>query len=629
LNGKITGAVSVWHDVTKIERLMAQLESERARLSTIIATAPVGISVTDHQGQIVLVNPFAKILTGLALSEMDPSANLDEALVNLLADPLALSSQLGETQINLEMSFLGHTGELCYLLVNTAPIIDRRATIQGAVAIFQDITQRKKVEEALRQARDELEQRVQERTRELAVTNQDLRAEIAERKRAEELISQNTARLEALAEISRSLVEAGPVFSALLETVARSLSSMIGDTCIIRMLSEDEQRLQLAAWYHPDPHARYLLKQTLEEMPEVVHLHPIGEVFLSGESLLISQVSEEQMDTLQKFSSTTFFEKFGLSSVMIAPLRIQGKLVGTLSLFRDRNRNPYTMEDQAMLQNLSARIALAIANIRLYTDLEEALQKEQAMRRQLVQAEKHSAISRMVASVAHELNNPIQTIQNCLFLTFQDIPADSHIHEYLNMALSETRRVAKLVTQLREIYRPSKTSPSHYVNIFSLLGEVKNLLLPHLQHQHVKWNPLFEEADVFVEGIPDQIKQVFLNISLNAIEAMQPDGGLLSLEVQYSPSFDRVGISFIDSGPGIMKENLPKLFEPFFTTKDSGTGLGLSICYDIIQRHGGEIIVESSPEKGATFTVWLPLARPEKAAPEGEAGSENTAVSAP
>jgi signal transduction histidine kinase len=116
--------------------------------------------------------------------------------------------------------------------------------------------------------------------------------------------------------------------------------------------------------------------------------------------------------------------------------------------------------------------------------------------------------------------------------------------------------------------------------------------------------------------MPDQIKQVFLNVSLNAIEVMQPEGGQLEVEIHYSPSFDRIGVSFADTGPGIPKENLSKLFEPFFTTKDSGTGLGLSICYDIIHRHSGEITVENRETGGAIFTIWLPLVKAEVPVPD-------------
>jgi signal transduction histidine kinase len=88
---------------------------------------------------------------------------------------------------------------------------------------------------------------------------------------------------------------------------------------------------------------------------------------------------------------------------------------------------------------------------------------------------------------------------------------------------------------------------------------------------------------------------------------MQPEGGIIFVQVCLDESKNQVGISFKDTGPGIPPENLSQIFEPFFTTKDYGTGLGLSICYDIIERHGGEIVVTSEPDKGADFTIWLPL----------------------
>lgn len=243
-------------------------------------------------------------------------------------------------------------------------------------------------------------------------------------------------------------------------------------------------------------------------------------------------------------------------------------------------------------------------------ELEKTLQDEQAMRAQLIQAEKHSAISRMVASVAHELNNPIQTIENCLFLIQQDLPAEFRSAQFLDMALSETKRVAKLVGQLREIYRPTQIGMMSPQDITKLLEEVHSLLSPHLQHEKVTWNQAGGSENLIVNAIADQIKQVFINISMNAIEAMQPTGGFL--DVSICMANDKAGVSFRDSGPGIQPDQINKLFEPFFTTKENGTGLGLSICYDIIQRHGGEIKVESMPGQGAKFIVWLPLLEPSK-----------------
>lgn len=617
IGGSVSGSVAVWHDVTEREQLLAELEAERGRLSTIIANAPVGITVADEQGRLVLVNPVAENLyrQGEKAGEeplKDVEVNLyypDGSLCDPNDYPLSRSALCGETRINLELSLRWPNGQQRFALVNSAPILDKKSNIKGAVAIYQDITQRKQVEGDLRRARDELELRVQERTKALAKANEELRAEIIERKRAEGLIRQNAARAEALAEISRMLVETGPDYQGVLDTVARSIATYIGDGCVVRMLANEGERIETASYYHKNPEAYKILGEALVAIPDEIHETQIDrdiqlEVFENMKPLLLLEENSGLIQKLKKSFFSRYYDCVGISSLMIVPMHMQGKLIGFIALARDASNCPYDVEDQLMLENLAARTALTLANIKLYTDLEAALQKEQTMRRQLVQAEKHSALSRMVASVAHELNNPIQTIQNCLFLTNQDISPDSPIHEYLGMALSETRRVSKLVTQLRELYRPSKSGPMEYLDIIKILAEVKMLLMPHLQHQHVEWEQRYGEEKVLIAGISDQIKQVFLNISLNAIESMQPHGGKISIEILYLDG--NVGISFKDTGPGITPENLGKLFEPFFTTKETGTGLGLSICYDIIQRHSGEITVESQPGEGTTFVVWVP-----------------------
>jgi len=226
---------------------------------------------------------------------------------------------------------------------------------------------------------------------------------------------------------------------------------------------------------------------------------------------------------------------------------------------------------------------------------------------QLVQAEKHAVIGRMVGSVTHEINNPLQTIKNCLYLIQQDTPSDSSISEPLEMAASETARLADLVGQLRELYRPRTDLQNHPHEVLDVLEEVHALLTPHLNNSKVKWKPLTGIKRCYINCIRDQILEVFLNICMNAIEAMKSTGGILSVDMKLSD--DRVGIVFQDSGPGIPGELLPHIFEPFMTTKSSGLGLGLSISYGIVQRHGGQILAENCPEGGASFTVWLPVAR--------------------
>jgi C4-dicarboxylate-specific signal transduction histidine kinase len=179
-----------------------------------------------------------------------------------------------------------------------------------------------------------------------------------------------------------------------------------------------------------------------------------------------------------------------------------------------------------------------------------------------------------VASVAHELNNPLQIIKNCLFLLQQDLDPGSASLEYLNMASSETQRLSNLVTQLRELYRPRMALATRPFSLSLLLEEVNSLIASQLQATRVSWSQ--EVGEVEVVGNTDQLKQVFLNLATNAMEAMAVGGGgRIQIQVVTDILPGMIGLVFKDNGPGVSSENLGKLFEPFFTTKSSGLGLGL------------------------------------------------------
>jgi nitrogen fixation negative regulator NifL len=237
------------------------------------------------------------------------------------------------------------------------------------------------------------------------------------------------------------------------------------------------------------------------------------------------------------------------------------------------------------------------------TDITDKKQYES----QLLQAEKHAVMGRMVGSVTHEINNPLQTIKNCLYLIRQDTKSDSPNIEPLDMALSETQRLSNLVSQLRQLYRPQSVQTIRPNELLDIIDEVHSLLTPHLNNSDVTWQSLSGLEHCHVNCSRDQMIEVFLNICMNAIEAMQPAGGTLSVDMIYAEGKDQVGVTISDSGPGIDPEILPHLFEPFITTKVSGLGLGLSICYGIIQKHGGQITVDSQPGQGTRFTIWLPI----------------------
>jgi PAS domain S-box-containing protein len=226
---------------------------------------------------------------------------------------------------------------------------------------------------------------------------------------------------------------------------------------------------------------------------------------------------------------------------------------------------------------------------------------------QLLMAEKHAAIGRMVGSVTHEINNPLQTIKNCLYLIQQDTSPESPSTEPLEMAFSETQRLSNIVGQLRQLYRPQTSMMMRAHDLLELINEVHSLMMPHLNNSHVVWQEHAGLRSCTIDCVHDQIIEVLLNISMNAIEAMQPLGGTLTVKMTFAPDSSEVGIVLSDNGPGIDPEVLPHIFEPFTTTKEYGLGLGLSICYGIIQKHGGRISVDSLPGQGTSFTIWLPL----------------------
>ncbi|MCA9872077.1 MAG: PAS domain S-box protein [Anaerolineales bacterium] len=296
-------------------------------------------------------------------------------------------------------------------------------------------------------------------------------------------------------------------------------------------------------------------------------------------------------------------------SIAVAPLSIGQQTIGFL-VAHHSHLSHFDTSILRRLEALASHAALAIHNAQLYQDLSAALNQEQAMRQRLIQTEKLTAMGRMIASVAHEMNNPLQTIKNCLFISQRRVTVEHPIHTYLEMASSETSRLSDLVVQLREVYRPRTSQDIVPLPVQKLIEDTQAILQPHLQQNNIRW--LVDDTAVSSQcttlGIPNQLKQVLLNISLNAVDAMQPQGGELSLSLLPDPARDRIGLQLRDTGPGLDPDIIPNLFEPFFTTKESGMGLGLAICYDIVQNHGGQITVQNAelPEQGAVFTVWLP-----------------------
>jgi two-component system NtrC family sensor kinase len=265
----------------------------------------------------------------------------------------------------------------------------------------------------------------------------------------------------------------------------------------------------------------------------------------------------------------------------------------------------FTGQDLELLQAMAASVAVAVDNASLYSELADFTEEVERSQAQLVQAEKMAAIGRLAASVAHEINNPLQAIHNSLHLSLHDHLDGEKRLEYMNMAQSEVQRLIEIVQRMLDFYRPSRGSVAP-ADVNGLVENVLALSSKRLQHGDIRVHASLGPDVPPVPVVSDQITQVFLNIIINAIEAM-PSGGDLQLETKLSREGEWVLVCFRDTGQGMSPEQLSNLFEPFYTTKSDGTGLGLAISYGIVERHGGMMEVSSQPGQGTTFTVKLPV----------------------
>jgi signal transduction histidine kinase len=291
---------------------------------------------------------------------------------------------------------------------------------------------------------------------------------------------------------------------------------------------------------------------------------------------------------------------------------------------------PYSHEELVMAiasSHVPEALAGTPGTVSVLHDLTRARElADHRIREQLFESEKLAATGRLAASIAHEINNPLEAIKNALYLLVAR--ADEHDPDFRFLALAqrETERVARIVRQMLGVARPSVAAAPIDVN--EVLGEALQLLEPQLRQSRATLTVNLDTALPRVRASADQLKQVFLNLLLNAKDAM-PNGGGLLVQTRIAHEGDseflagrHIIIRIRDDGAGIAPDILPRVFEPFFSTKSErqGTGLGLWVCQDIIHHHGGQILVRSMVGRGTTFLVALPFISDH----ENEQGASNS-----
>ena len=325
----------------------------------------------------------------------------------------------------------------------------------------------------------------------------------------------------------------------------------------------------------------------------------VGHVAATGELFMTNNLEDVLFYRYDPLLPRTQFE-------MAIPIKTGEQVIGVLNIEQTPDQHRFTSNDLQLMTAIADNLAIVLQKANLYSTLQASLQEEKKMRSQLLQSERLALVGRLLASVFHELNNPLQAIHYGLFLLRDETDLTDQAKQDLDVIIAESERMTALIERLRSAYRPVRLKDFQSISLNNLIEDVCALISTHMRHKEIVFNFIPETELPNVLGLPDQIRQVLLNLFLNAIEVMEP-GGCLTVETRFLPLQKEVMLVVKDTGPGIDPEIMPQIFDAFITSKETGTGLGLTITYDIIQQHDGRIVAENDPEGGAIFKVWLPI----------------------
>jgi len=308
-------------------------------------------------------------------------------------------------------------------------------------------------------------------------------------------------------------------------------------------------------------------------------------------------------DGCQVCEKCDFVHRLGITAFAVVPLIARDRALGIIVVDNPASNKAIGRDDLHFLQLIANQAGMAVENSMLYNRIEEAHANLRDARERLVHGERLAAIGEMAANLAHELKNPLITIGGFAGRLVKGLPCDSREHHYADTIVKEIGRLERMLADILG-FSSKPTICYNNCDVGDILEDCFTSCATTLEDHGVALAKSFEDGPWPIMGDAHQLKQVFLNLLLNACEAMS-DGGSLHVSLT-KVSLDKkyILVSIRDSGGGIPADMLRKIFNPFFTTKPNGTGLGLAIVNRILQNHGGSI--EAANEgNGAVFTVIL------------------------
>ena len=390
-------------------------------------------------------------------------------------------------------------------------------------------------------------------------------------------------RLEALFSIGAEISSTLQLDEVLTRIVAHACRLMEARVASLLLIDRQEGTLHPAATHGASD--AYLALPNREVSSSL-----IGEVITTGRPLHILDVRKET-----RYRVSDVARQEGLCTLLSVPLRAKDTVVGVLNVYTAQPRD-FDEDALRLLTLLASQSAIAIENATLHRD-------EMETREQLRQSEKLAALGTLSAGLAHELRNPLNTVSMLMYAMGRDMSAEDRFSPDVAVIQGELRRMSLLIEQFLAFARPQ---PPHFQRerIEEIMEETLLLIGPEARTRGIAIRKEWTKDLPLVWADGTQIKQVFLNLLLNALQAMAHTG---TLTVRLSVSGGSLLTAIMDEGEGISPEVKAKLFEPFFSTKQGGTGLGLSISQRMIEGHNGRLRLFSQPGIGTSAIVRLPL----------------------
>ncbi|HEU5011821.1 MAG TPA: ATP-binding protein [Roseiflexaceae bacterium] len=536
------------------QQIAAALQASEARFAATFNQAAVGLSLVAPDGSWLRVNQKLCDIVGYSRDELSTRTFQDLTYPDDLEIDLAYARRVLNNELDqysLEKRYIHKNGSLIWINLTVSLVRAADGTPDYFISVIEDISERKRAE----------------------------------------------ARLHMLVEASRLFTAKSLHAPDLLDTVAQQIATLLGDVCMISLISDDEQTLKPIASFHRNPEALKLLHTVISDMRLHFGEGLQGRVAQAGQSLLLAEIPDELLRNIRQSAYRPYFEQFGVVSMMIVPIQSSARFLGTMIVARDRNGVSYTQDDVVFATDLADRAALAIENDLLYRDAQQAIHMREVF----------------LSIAAHELRTPLTALLGNAQILERRAMRNGVLTERDQRSLviiqEQGQRLNTLIETLLDVSRLQLGHFTLSVQLFDFSAFVQRVvdefgLTLHRHTIHATIAP-----GIVFKGDEMRMEQVLQNLLTNAVK-YSPMGGIV--DVRLEQLAEHIRLTITDQGIGIPLNEQSRLFAQFYRASNvdpkriSGLGIGLYLVHEIVAHHGGHVQVESVPEQGSTFRVYLP-----------------------